>query len=133
MIITCSKQEENRKIILHNYARKPGILYSQLALAAGVPKSTAHKVISRYLESGSIERKRGSGRKVNPSTNILQSKINSSLTTNPNLSLRDLAIKCNADRSTVKKTNLSWASRLAKYKKYQIDDINRTQQQENEL
>lgn len=65
------------------------------------PHSTTKRVIKQFRDSGSTERKQGSGHKVGSGDKIREKKIIAALKRNPELSLRDLGRKYKTDHKNV--------------------------------
>lgn len=122
-----SKQEQNRKKILHNFIENPDQSRSQLARKLNIGKTTVNRVISKYLDTGSIERKIGSGRKLKSDHQKLKKKIDLALQRNPKLSLRDLASKFNTSYSKVRRIKAEM-----NYKSYKVQKVPNRRDKQNE-
>jgi len=95
--------QNKREKILHVFTKNPTWSHSKIAAEAGVHKNTAQQVIKRFRESGTIDRKPGSGRKVGSGDKIRERQIVSAIKQNPCLSLRDLGRKYGTDHKNVSK------------------------------
>lgn len=122
-----TKQEENRKLILHNLVEKPGLSLSVRSKQLNIAKSTIGTVISRYLATGSIARNVGSGRKLNSGNKKLVKSIDLALQRNPRLSLRDLAKKFNTSHTTVWRIKAKLG-----YKSHKVQKIPNRRDKQNE-
>ena len=122
-----SKQEERRKKNLHNFIENPGLTLSMRVKQLNIPKSTIGSVISRYLEAGSIERKQGSGRKLNSGNKKLNKSITLALNRNPRLSVRDLASKFDTSKSNAWKVK----EKLG-FKSYRVQKVPNRRDKQNE-
>lgn len=96
-----SPQVENRKKILHKYFENPQASIRSIARELNFHHTTVSKVIKRYKETLSVERKPGSGRKKGFVDKKLANKILRSLKVHPELSDNDRAKKYHTSRSTV--------------------------------
>lgn len=92
---------ENRKKIIYKYLENPHVSASSIAKELTLNARTCQKVIKRYKDSMTIERKAGSGRKSGPVDCQLANKVIKSFKENPGLSLRDRAIKYKTSKSNV--------------------------------
>lgn len=107
-------QKENREKILHKFIENPHQSKRNIAKELGIAPSTVGRVISRWLATGTTDRKPGSGgdRKSNKH---LATKIDRSLQRNPKLSVRDLASQFGTTSSTVQRIK-----KKMKYKSHKI-------------
>lgn len=88
---------------MNKYLENTNASYRSIAKSLKIPKTTVSRVISKFLQTKSIERKAGSGRKAGPSNPGLSQKVKRTLTQNPSLSMRDAAKKLGTSKSTVQK------------------------------
>lgn len=96
-----SKQLLKRELSLHKYVENRDAIFRSIAKSLKINESTVGRVIKRYLQTSSLERKPGSGRKPAPDTREVARKIDKSLRQNPSLSIRDLSAKCGTARQNV--------------------------------
>lgn len=97
---------ENRKKILHIFEENPTWSYSMISKAAGIPKSTVFCVIKRFKKTLTIERAKGSGRKLGTGDKKLAQQVMRSIKQNPELSDRNRAKKNGTSSNTVRRIRL---------------------------
>lgn len=122
-----SLQEESREKILHLFVENPHQPRKMIAKSVNVNVRTVNRVISRYLETGNVKRKVGSGNNLKPDSNLMK-KVDRALTTNPLLSLADLARKFATTKSKIRtaKAKLNYDSRKVQKAPHRSDKQNAT-------
>lgn len=110
-----SKQEMNRKLVVDTFLKNRSVSHRKIAKQLNMANKTVSRIINRFLQSNTIQRNKGSGRKPGPANKKLIKKFRRSLASNPGLSDKDRAIKYNISRSTVQK----WRTRFG-YKSYKV-------------
>ena len=73
-------QEKTREKILHSYQQNTSRTFKNIADDCDVPLTTTLRVINKYLLTGIIKRKIGSGRKHNSGNKKLAQKVVLSIT-----------------------------------------------------
>lgn len=96
-----SQQDKTREKVLHSYLQNTSQTLRKLAKDCSVPLATTHRIINKYLFTGSITRKIGSGKKVFSGNKKLALQVVRSIQRNPLLSLRDLAKKFGTSKLNV--------------------------------
>lgn len=87
------KQQERAEAILRVSIQNPEGKASWIAKELNFPERTVRNVLKRLSETGSTQRKLGSGRKAGTGDVKREKKIIAALHRNPNLSNRDLGSK----------------------------------------
>lgn len=123
-----SNEYEKRKLIVHKYVENPSRSGSSIAKELKLSKSTVNKVINRYKQSLSVDRKPGSGGKPGSRDKKLDLKVMKSLTNNPGLSIRDQGKKFGTSASNI--VNIRLRNGHRSYRA--IKKPNRTDKQELE-
>lgn len=96
-----SQQEKVRENILHKYLENTDASKRSIAKAVGAPLTTVCRVINKFLETNTIQRKKGSGRPAGPSDKNLLKKIQHTYTQKPSSSKQDVADSLKISKSTV--------------------------------
>lgn len=99
-------EEERRKIIVRNHLENPSWSGPKLAKVLGFPRNTVWRVLKKYRETLSTDRKPQSKRRAGTVNRQLRNKVIKNIKANPNISDRDLAKKFRAARSTVQRIRL---------------------------
>lgn len=99
-----SNQEIVREKILCTYQQNPDASHRWIAKKLGFPNSTVSRVIRTFKERLSARRKEGSGRKSGPMDKKMARKVVQQFKNRPNMSIRDVAKKCNVSVGFVQKT-----------------------------
>lgn len=98
-----SQQEKNRKIILQKYIENPLRTQKSIAKDVGVSRETVSRVLKKFSGSLTVERKKGSGKKVGPHDKKLEKKVCSTIKARRGMSTRDVAKKCQTSSSMVQR------------------------------
>ena len=98
-----TKQDEVRQIILHTFLQNQKNSYSMIAKTLKLPRSTVKRVLKRYKETSSTERKPWSGTNLVPKNQDLKKKIVRSFQQNPGLSDTDRAKRYGTSKFTVQR------------------------------
>lgn len=101
-----SPQVETRRKIVNKFLENPGCSGRSIAKALKLPQKTVSRVLKRFKETQSVERKPGSGRKPGLTRKELSLKIVRSIKQNPGLSDADRAQKFGISRSLARKIRL---------------------------
>lgn len=96
-------QEKVRKLIASTIIENPGISQRNLAKKLNMPKTTIQNILTNLKNRGTIERKRGSGRKKGSVNKDIERKVKALFKRNPNTSVRDMAEKIGTSKSTVQR------------------------------
>ena len=100
--------------------------YSSIAKSMKVSKNTVRNVMIKFLNTGTMKRRQGSGRKINSGDRNLVREVDRSLQQNPSTSVRDLAKKFNSSKSNVFKIKKKLG-----YKSYRVQKCpNRREKQD---
>ncbi|KAF2903701.1 hypothetical protein ILUMI_02473 [Ignelater luminosus] len=113
-----SKQEQLREKILYKFVENNSISKRKIATELNNTIRTVQRVIKRYVYTGTVRRKSGSGRKRKFVDRNLELKVLKSLQKNLNLSIRDLARKHRTTKSTVQRIKQRHSIKL--YKKVKV-------------
>lgn len=108
------KQEIVRQKIIDKYLQNPVSSYASIAKFVKESRHTVRNVILRFIETKSVGRKAGSGRKVGFKDKISVSKVVRSMRLNPGLSVRDLAKKHTVSIGLVQKIKTKYGYRTYK-------------------
>lgn len=98
-----SKQQSARNKILHNCLQNPTFSFSEIARLSNEHRNTVRRVIIRYKETLSVDRKPGSGGRTHSTDAETVKKVLTAIKRNPNASERDLAKKFGIGQTTVNK------------------------------
>lgn len=115
-------EKEKREKILRNFIQNPSWPISSIAKECEMSRRTTANVIKRFRDSGTIERRPGSGRKVGSGNTIREKKIVEDLKKNPELSLRDLGRKYGTSHSNVLRIKQKYGGETRK--KYKVPNRN---------
>lgn len=115
-----SKQEKVRKEILCKILENPSAGYKKVARDVGTSIITVKRVMSRYKNGLSTQRKSGSGGKKGPRDKKLAKTIAQKFNQKPNTSVRDMAKKTGASKSFVQKVKKYY--NLHTYKVQKVPD-----------
>ena len=99
-----SDQEIMREKILHNFTQNPNSSKSFISKQLKVPLRTVQRVIKKFLDTGTVKRKAGTGLNQKPKNKKLADKVIAALKRNPGLSERELAQKYQTSKSFVHRT-----------------------------
>ncbi|KAF2895867.1 hypothetical protein ILUMI_10302 [Ignelater luminosus] len=113
-----SKQEQLRKKILYKFVENNSISKRKIATELNTTIRTVQRVIKRYVDTGTVQRKSESGRKRKFVDRNLELKVLKSLQKNPNPSIRDLARNHGTTKSTVQK--IKQRHSIKSYKKVKV-------------
>ena len=94
---------ERRKMIIDKWLDDPQCPRHFIAKALKISRSTVDEVINRYSTTLSISRKSGSGGKRGSRKPQLDQKIASVILKNRNMSVRDIAAKCQTNATMVQR------------------------------
>lgn len=98
-----SKEQTVRNKILHKYLENTTLSYSDIALQTNQHRNTVRRVIIRYKETLSTNRKPGSGGRTHGTDPKVVKNVLAAIKRNPNTSERDLAKKFGIGQPTVNK------------------------------
>jgi predicted transcriptional regulator len=88
------------KIIISEYIKNTNSTFTAIAKKFKMPKMTVSRVIKRYLETGTVERKRGSGGYC-PGNVQRERKVIQYIRSHPNASLTEMASKFGTCRGNI--------------------------------
>ena len=94
-----SENEKMRKKILSIYLANITISHAELGRMANVSRATARNAVLKFVETGTLKRKAGSGRKVGFKNPKLVRKVVAFWKRRPNFSERDMAKKFNISKT----------------------------------
>ncbi|CRL06267.1 CLUMA_CG018938, isoform A [Clunio marinus] len=119
-------QKARRRKILQKYVENKSKPLSMFAKEMDFPLTTVRRVIKSFIDSGTVDRKAGSGRKKGTGDKTLAQKLNQALLTNPNRTLRDLASEFQTSHTNVRKIKkkLDYDKRKVKKKPNRTDNQN---------
>lgn len=109
-----SKEEDQRRIIVAKYLDNQAASYRLIGKQLNIHHSTVSRVIKRFKETQSVERKPGTGKNSNSPNLTLARKVTKYAERKPNASLREIGQKFQISHTWVRKILLS--SNLKTYK-----------------
>lgn len=112
-----SSEDKVRTEIVRKYCENRSASTLTIAKSCKTTRRTVNRVIKRFLESGSTDRKVGTGKKKKVDT-VVKQKISRALKRNPCLSVRALAKKFNTSKSKVQR--IKKELNLRTFKKYKV-------------
>lgn len=119
------KTKDTRDLIITKFLQNPLLSHREISRQLNLPKSTVNRVINRYKESKTTERRSGCGRKPGVVNQLLASKVQRYVLKKPNATEREIAQKFNVSKTWVNKV-----LHLSGLKAYKIQKAaNRSDQQ----
>lgn len=112
-----SKQEENRRRILRAVMENPTATMRWIGRQLGITHTTVSRVVKSFKESQTTERRAGSGRKSKTADPVKARKVLDYFKCNPNLSIRDAALKAKCSAWFVQQTMKRAGLRVFKVRK----------------
>ena len=98
-----SKQSEVRQIIVNKYLQNRSSSISDIAKVLKFPRTTVRDVLKKFISTGSIERKKGSGGNRFKIDKKLTAKILADYKRKPSQSVRDMAVKYKKSASFIQR------------------------------
>lgn len=123
-----SSQVETHKLIIKLFQANPNWSFKKIAVEAKVHRKTVSKVIKRFKEDLTINRREGSGRKKGFHSPKKAKEAINLFRKNPNISIRKVAQKVGKSSSTIQRIKAD--SGLKSYKVQKVPDRNAVKNKE---